>query len=58
MQEKDKDTKDKLVNLLVAFTGSVATIKDTELLLKLKATGKFSIRAMYTQKAMHFLTQK
>lgn len=46
------------VRLLVGFTGSVATIKDAQLLQALQDTGIFEVRAVYTKAALHFKTFK
>ena len=41
-------------NLLLAFTGSVATIKDLKLLTLLQATSQFNIKVLHTQNALFF----
>lgn len=44
------------LNLLLGFTGSVATIKDEALIKLLIETGMFNIRAVFTRSALHFKT--
>lgn len=42
------------LNLLIGFTGSVATIKDEMLIKSVLATGLFKVKAIYTKAATHF----
>lgn len=46
------------INLLVGFSGSVATIKDAEILRSLKKTNIFNLKVIYTKSACHFMTLK
>ena len=46
----------KRINLLVCFTGSVATIKDRELIDALISTERFNIRLVYTKYSEYFST--
>ena len=51
---KSGDRGNSTVRLLVGFSGSVATIKDRELVAALSKTGKFEVRVVYTHSALHF----
>jgi hypothetical protein len=42
------------IRLLVGFSGSVATIKDSELINGLFETDMFEIRVIYTKSSLHF----
>ena len=44
------------LNLLVGFTGSVATIKDSAVIKRFLDSGVFNVRAVYTKAASHFRT--
>ncbi len=56
MQASLEQSASTRLKLLVGFTGSVATIKDAQLLQALQETGLFDIRAVYTKAALHFKT--
>lgn len=56
MQATVERVETSRVRLLVGFTGSVATIKDGQLLQQLEETGVFDIKAVYTRSALHFKT--
>ena len=58
MQESEKSGK-QVLNILVGFSGSVATIKDLEVIKQLKLTDKrYQITAVYTKSAQHFRSEE
>jgi hypothetical protein len=46
------------LNLLIGFTGSVATIKDSALIKRFMESGLFHVKAIYTKSALHFRSQE
>ena len=52
---EDSSTK---INLLVGFSGSIATIKDVEIISNLKNTEKFNLRAIYTDGGLKFTDEQ
>jgi hypothetical protein len=58
-QEEQSNTRSsRKINLLIGFTGSVATIKDSVLIKRFQDAGMFIIRAVYTKSASHFRTSE